>query len=95
MVFALIIGTILGFSGFKTPLALFILAAALAAKVVVDVRWDRLPFFGLTSPFVMYCHNLARAGEPLEQAWLSYAMQLFVFGALLGVAAYAVVRYLV
>jgi len=95
MVFALIIGTILGLSGFKTPLALLILAASLVAKVVVDLRWDRLPFFGMPSPFVVYCHNLARAGEPIEQAWLSYAMQLFIFGALLGGSAYAVVRYLV
>ena len=49
----------------------------------------------IISPCVVYCHNLARAGEPLEQAWISYAMQLVGFGALLGVAAYAAVRYFV
>ncbi|MBI4203536.1 MAG: hypothetical protein HY527_00805 [Betaproteobacteria bacterium] len=49
----------------------------------------------IISPCVVYCHNLARAGEPLEQAWISYTMQLVGFGALLGVAAYAAVRYFV
>lgn len=93
MIFALIVGIILGVSGLGTPLAILILAASLAAKAVVDVLWERVPYLGGVSPFVVYCRNLERAGEPIGQAWISYAMQLLVFGALLGMAAYALVRY--
>ena len=92
MLFAIIIGTILGFSGVKTSLALLILAASLALKALVDVRWRRVPIVGSLSPYVVYCHNLERAGESTSQARLSYAMQLFFFGGLLGGAAYALVR---
>jgi hypothetical protein len=92
MLFALIIGVLLGFSGFKTPLAILILAVSLAAKVAVDVRWRRVPLVGSVSPYVVYCHNLARAGEPIGHARLSYTMQVFLFGGLLGGAAYALVR---
>ena len=93
MIFAVIVGTILALGGFEPPVALLILAGLLAARVVVDLRWDRWPIIGRVSPYVVYCNNLSRAGEPIEQAWISYAIQLFVFGALLGGAAYAVVRY--
>ena len=92
MLFALIVGTLLGFSGFKAPFAVLLLAAALAVKVLVDVRWRRVPLIGSVSPYVTYCHNLARAGEPIRQARLSYTMQVFLFGGLLGGAAYALVR---
>ena len=93
MIFAVIVGAILGFSGLAAPVALLILAGSLAAKVVIDLRWDRVPIIGRVSPYVVYCHNLSQAGEPIEQAWISYAMQLFIFGGLLGGAAYALVRY--
>lgn len=76
MLFAIIIGTILGFSGFKTPLALVVLAGSLAAKMAIDVRWPRLPVVGSISPYVVYCHSLERAGESTAQArqLLSFAV---------------------
>ena len=92
MIFAAVIGVMLGFSKVATPFALLIFACALAAKVVVDLRWERAPFFGFTSPYIVYCHNLQRAGESVEQAWLSYAMQLLVFGGLIGAGLFALVR---
>lgn len=92
MIFAALVGVMLGFSKLSTPFALFILAAALAAKVVVDLRWERMPFFGSVSPYIVYCQNLERSGESVDQAWLSYAMQHFFFGGLIGAGVFALVR---
>jgi len=92
MIFALIVGLILGFKSLEIPMALVFLAGALAVKIFVDVRWDRMPLIGLVSPFVVYCRNLKRAGEPVTHAWLTYALQLFVFGMLAGMAGYGLAR---
>lgn len=84
MIFGIFIGIILGLRGVDTPVAMLILVAALGIKVVVDVKWDRLPYFGAVSPYVVYRYNLERAGERTRHAWISYALQLLVFGGLLG-----------
>jgi hypothetical protein len=91
MFFAAIVGLILGLRSIEIAMALVVLAAALALKLVVDVKWERMPFFGVVSPYVIYVHNLGRAGEPTRHAWISYGLQLFVFGGLAGGTTYAVV----
>lgn len=95
MIFSGVVGVILGYMKFETPMALLLLTGCLAAKLLLDVRWDRMPIVGTVSPYLVYCRNLSRAGEPVDHAWISYAIQLLVFGALLGGSAYALVRYLV
>lgn len=92
MIFAALVGFILGASKVGTPFAFLILACALGIKVVIDLRWERAPIFGTRSPYINYCHNLERAGESTEQAWLSYAMQLFFFGGLIGAGAFTLMR---
>ncbi|MDH5535162.1 MAG: hypothetical protein OEZ08_06265 [Betaproteobacteria bacterium] len=94
MLFAILVGIILGLRGVETPIAVAILAAAIGIKVVIDVKWERLPYFGAVSPYVVYRHNLERAGERTDHAWISYALQLLVFGGLLGGTAYVVVSLL-
>jgi len=91
MLFAILVGVILGLRGVATPMALAILAAAIGIKIMVDVKWERLPYFGALSPYVVYRHNLERAGERTDYAWISYGLQLLVFGGLLGGTAYVVV----
>jgi hypothetical protein len=93
MIFALIVGLILGFKAVEIPMALVLLLGALAVKLLVDLRWDRMPLIGLVSPFVIYCRNLKRMGESVVHAWITYALQLIVFGMLAGMAAYGVMRY--
>jgi len=53
-----------------------------------------MPLFNSTSPFLMYCHNLAERGEDTGYAWISYALQLIVFGMIFGGALLAFGRYL-
>jgi hypothetical protein len=71
-----------------------LLAVMLMGKVVIDIKYERIPVLDRVSPFVIYCHKLDEAGETVEQAWISYGMQLLLFGAVLGVAAFTVVRYI-
>lgn len=94
MLFSLGVGILLGVSNLGTPAAMVVLAAALVGKVVFDIRWDRVPVLGRVSPYVIYYHNLQRAGEPVDQAWISYALQLLLFGAVLGTVAHGLVRYI-
>lgn len=93
MLFALGAGILLGVSNMGTLSAMMLLAVALMGKVVIDIKYERLPVLDRVSPFVIYCHKLDQAGEPVDQAWISYGMQLLLFGAVLGVVAFAVVRY--
>jgi hypothetical protein len=93
MVFALIAGTLLGLSRLDVIFAAMILVAALVCKIVFDVKWDRVPLTGSVSSFAAYSRNLERAGESTDQAWISYTLQLLVFGTLIGMAAYGLVRY--
>jgi hypothetical protein len=92
--YAIVTGALLGLSGIGTGAALFALAAALSVKVLVDVKWERLPLLGWPSPYAVYCHNLAQRGEATDHAWVSYVIQLFAFGLLGGWAAYALLRLL-
>jgi hypothetical protein len=94
MIFSAVVGFVLGYFGFAIPMALLLLTGCLAAKLLVDVRWDRMPVLGTISPYTVYCRNLFNAGERVEHAWISYALQLFAFGGVLGMAVYALVRYL-
>jgi hypothetical protein len=94
MLFSAFVGMVLGVGQLSTPAALLVLVLAIGAKIIVDLRWHKTPLIGTTSPYIRYCENLERAGESIEQAWLSYAMQLFVFGGILGVGSFALLRWL-
>jgi K+-transporting ATPase A subunit len=94
MLFALGVGILLGVSNMGTLSAIMLLAVMLMGKVVIDIKYERIPVLDRVSPFVIYCHKLDEAGETVEQAWISYGMQLLLFGAVLGVAAFTVVRYI-
>lgn len=94
MLFALLLGAILGFTSLEVPFAIVVLAAALALKVMVDVRFEKIPLVGMPSPFLLYCHNLAERGEETGHAWFSYAVQLMVFGIVFGGGLFAFARWL-
>lgn len=94
MFFSALVGAVLGFTGIPAPLALVGLAGALAGKLFVDLRWTKLPLVGSLSPFIVYYHNLEQRGESTEHAHLSYAMQFFFFGGLIGIALFALARVL-
>ncbi|MBY0268000.1 MAG: hypothetical protein K2W84_16410 [Burkholderiales bacterium] len=94
MIFALMLGAILGFTALSLPLAFVVLAVSLALKVIADIRFEKLPFFNAPSPFLIYCHNLAERGEPTGHAWFSYAVQLIGFGMIFGGALLVFGRYL-
>lgn len=94
MIFALLLGAVLGFTALETPAAFLVLTVSLALKALLDIRYEKLPFFNAPSPFLLYCHNLAERGEPTGHAWLSYAAQLIFFGLLFGGGLLAFARYL-
>lgn len=94
MLFALLLGAILGFMPLPTWAAFAVLAAALVLKALVDVRFEKLPLFDAPSPFLLYCHNLAERGEETGYAWISYALQLVVFGLIFGGGLLAFARFL-
>lgn len=94
MFFSALIGMMLGLGQLSAPVALLVLALAISAKIVVDLRWHKTPVIGTTSPYIKYCENLERAGESIEQAWLSYAIQLFFFGGIIGTAFFVLMRWL-
>ncbi len=94
MLFALFLGAILGFMPIPAPAAFLILTAALGVKALVDVRYEKMPLFDSPSPFLLYCHNLAERGEETGYAWISYTLQLVVFGLIFGGGLLAFARYL-
>ena len=79
----------LGVQHSELPLAAGVIAGVMAAKAAIDVTWDKVPLLGLISPFVVYRYNLAQKGEPTDYAWISYALQMMVFGMAVGLATYA------
>lgn len=94
MFFSLIVGSVLAFLPLSAPNAWVLLAAALAVKVIVDVRYEKTPYLGTPSPFLIYCHNLVDRGESISHAIFSYALQLILFGVLLGGGFFSLLRYL-
>jgi hypothetical protein len=94
MIFAFVAGVILGVEHSELPFAAAVIAGVLVAKTMIDVVWDRMPLLGLISPYVVYRHNLAEKGEATEHAWVSYSLQMMVFGMAVGLAAYAVFHLL-
>ena len=89
MVFAFVAGIILGMQHNGLAHAAVVIAAVLAVKTTIDVIWDKVPILGLISPFVVYRYNLAQKGETTDHAWVSYTLQMMVFGMALGLATYA------
>lgn len=94
MLFALTLGAVLAFVPFEWPLALLLLAVALAAKGMVDVRCNTLPLTKQPSPFIHYCKNLLDRDEELSHAPFSYMLQLMIFGLVAGGGLMALVRAL-
>jgi hypothetical protein len=89
MIFAFVAGIMLGVEHSELPLAAGVIAGVLVAKAAIDVIWDRLPLLGLISPFVVYRYNLTQKGETTDYAWISYSLQMMVFGMAVGLATYA------
>ena len=89
MIFAFVAGILLGIQHSELPYAIGVIAAVIAVKTVIDVTWDKVPLLGLISPYVVYRYNLAQKGEAIVHAWVSYAVQMMVFGMALGLATYA------
>jgi hypothetical protein len=89
MIFAFVAGIMLGVEHSELPLAAGVIACVMAAKAAIDVIWDKVPLLGLISPFVVYRYNLKQKGEPTDYAWISYSLQMMVFGLALGLATYA------
>jgi hypothetical protein len=89
MIFAFVAGIILGMQHSGPGYAAGVIAAVIAVKTAIDVAWDKVPILGLISPFVVYRYNLAQKGEATAHAWVSYALQMMVFGMALGLATYA------
>lgn len=89
MIFAFVAGIILGIQHSEPAYAAGVIAAVIAVKTVVDVIWDKVPLLGLISPFVVYRYNLTQKGEATAHAWISYALQMMIFGMALGLATYA------
>ena len=89
MIFAFVAGIILGVEHSELPVAAAVIAGVMMVKAAIDVIWDRVPVLGLISPFVVYRYNLTQKGEPIDHAWISYSLQLLVFGLALGLATYA------
>jgi hypothetical protein len=94
MLFALLLGAILGFVPLPAWAAFTVLAVALVLKALVDVRFEKLPGFDAPSPFLLYCHNLAERGEETGFAWISYGVQLVGFGLIFGGGLLAFARFL-
>ena len=89
MIFAFVTGIVLGIQHIEPVSAAVVIATVIAVKTAIDVIWDKVPFLGLISPFVVYCYNLTQKGEATNHAWISYALQMMVFGMALGLATYA------
>ena len=89
MIFAFVAGIILGIQHSEPTYAAGVIATVIAAKTAIDVAWDKVPILGLISPFVVYRYNLTQKGEETSHAWISYALQMMVFGMVLGLATYA------
>ena len=89
MIFAFVAGIILGIQHSEPTHAAGVIAAVIAVKTAIDVIWDKVPLLGLVSPFVVYRYNLTQKGEAADYAWISYALQMMVFGMALGLATYA------
>jgi hypothetical protein len=89
MIFAFVAGIILGVEHSSPAWSAGVIAAVLALKAAIDVIWDRVPVLGLISPFVVYRYNLTQKGETTDYAWISYSLQLMVFGLAVGLATYA------
>jgi ABC-type enterochelin transport system permease subunit len=88
MIFAFVAGIMLGIQHSELTYAAAVIAVVIAVKTAIDVAWDKVPFLGLISPFVVYRHNLAQKGEATDYAWVSYALQMTVFGMVLGLVTY-------
>lgn len=89
MIFAFVAGIILGIQHSELAYSAGVIAAVIGVKTAIDVVWDKVPLLGLISPFVVYRYNLAQKGEATDYAWVSYALQMMVFGMALGLATYA------
>jgi len=88
MIFAFVAGIMLGMEHSGPGLAAGVIAGIMAVKAAIDVIWDKVPLLGLISPYVVYRYNLTQKGETTDHAWVSYSLQLVVFGTALGLATY-------
>lgn len=94
MIFALMLGAILGFGGASPADAAAVGIPFLCARAAVDILTTKSFLTGVPTDYVLYRARLERMGLPLAGAWRSYAVQHLSFGLFIGAAAYAVGHWL-
>ncbi|MCK9418102.1 MAG: hypothetical protein M0R70_01845 [Nitrospirae bacterium] len=92
MIYAAIVGVLLGLDHAPWGIAIPVIVGLVAFKGIIELVIKKNPITGTPSPYVLYVENLQKA-EPLTVApWRGYLVQVMLFGVIVGIATYGLCR---
>lgn len=94
MVYAFIIGCVLGFSKEPIYLSFVVLLVLVIFKGTLEIVYKKNWVTGGPSNYVLYLNNLKKKDGLDVKPWLSYIFLLIATGSLTGAAGFALTHYL-
>jgi hypothetical protein len=92
MVYALIVGGVLGANNVGILPAIPVLLGLVGLKGIAEIMFKRSWLTGGPSPYALYLEQLGRQGSVSGTAWAPYLAQVLLFGALLGAVGFVIGR---
>ena len=93
MIFAILLGIILGTGGASVFTASVIIFSLIFARAMVDILIRKSLITGVDSTYVLYVRNLDETGDVPRRPWVGYLVQSFVFYIPISVVVFFIAHY--
>ena len=90
MIYAAIIGGILGLSKESIPISVGVLFGLVLLKTFAEIIKSKSWFTNTPSPYVLYIRNLSQKGDLPERPWIGYLKLSMLYDVLVGTVAYCI-----
>lgn len=95
MIWAGMVGLVIGSAGAPPLAALATVAALVGLKGLAEIAFAKSPITGSESPYALYVENLRATGSVPSVPWAGYLLQMMLFGTAIGMVVYGLFHFLV
>ncbi len=94
MIYAIIVGLVLGYSDVPFVLAVLLGLGLVLSKGVSEIFLKTDFIMKTPSPYVLYVMNLRQTGDTTPHPWISYLLQMILSGMAIFIVGFAITRWI-
>lgn len=95
MIYGLFVGIIMGVGNAPVAMTLLTIPALLSVKAGYEILMRKSWLTGDDSDYVLYVREIEKTETAPARLWVSYTVQLLLFGSLVGYAAFFAARAII